>query len=268
MCRCCSRPMAIPPTGGADRRDARVPPSASCAAARSWNSPDVPPMRTVLDYLRLDERSRGTKEGCNEGDCGACTVALGSLRDGRLVYEPVNACILLLGQLDGKELVTVDDLSTDGAAASGAAGAGRHAWLAMRLLHAGLRHVAVHALSAGRGADARRDRHPHRRQSLPLHRLPPDHRCRAGLLHRQGGGPLGQGAQDAAAHSSQALDDGADVFVGTPRQLHRPARAAPRRWRGLRRSIPMPPSSRAPPMSACGSPSRCASCRRSSSPAG
>jgi xanthine dehydrogenase small subunit len=75
---------------------------------------DVPPMRTVLDYLRLDERSRGTKEGCNEGDCGACTVALGSLRDGRLAYEPVNACILLLGQLDGKELVSVDDLSTDG----------------------------------------------------------------------------------------------------------------------------------------------------------
>lgn len=75
---------------------------------------DVPPMRTVLDYLRLEERSRGTKEGCNEGDCGACTVALGSLRDGKLVYEPVNACILLLGQLDGKELVSVDDLSTDG----------------------------------------------------------------------------------------------------------------------------------------------------------
>ena len=71
----------------------------------------VPPMRTVLDYLRLDERSRGTKEGCNEGDCGACTVALGSLKNGKLVYEPVNACILLLGQLDGKELVTVDDLA-------------------------------------------------------------------------------------------------------------------------------------------------------------
>lgn len=74
----------------------------------------VPPMRTVLDYLRLEERSRGTKEGCNEGDCGACTVALGRLRDGRIVYEPVNACILLLGQLDGAELVTVDDLSTGG----------------------------------------------------------------------------------------------------------------------------------------------------------
>ncbi len=75
----------------------------------------VPPMRTVLDYLRLEEKSRGTKEGCNEGDCGACTVALGSLRGGRIVYEPVNACILLMGQLDGKELVTVDDLGQDGA---------------------------------------------------------------------------------------------------------------------------------------------------------
>lgn len=74
----------------------------------------VPPTRTVLDYLRLEEKSRGTKEGCNEGDCGACTVALGSLREGRIVYEPVNACILLMGHLDGKELVTVDDLA-DGA---------------------------------------------------------------------------------------------------------------------------------------------------------
>ncbi len=75
---------------------------------------DVPPMQTVLDYLRLEERARGTKEGCNEGDCGACTVALGSLKDGRVTYQPVNACILLVAQLDGKELVTVDDLSTEG----------------------------------------------------------------------------------------------------------------------------------------------------------
>ncbi|CAN5436560.1 xanthine dehydrogenase small subunit [soil metagenome] len=69
------------------------------------------PMRTLLDHLRLTEHAMGTKEGCNEGDCGACTVALGSVRDGRLVYEPVNACILLAGQADGKELVTVDDLN-------------------------------------------------------------------------------------------------------------------------------------------------------------
>jgi len=69
------------------------------------------PMQTVLDYLRLEERSRGTKEGCNEGDCGACTVALGRLVDGRVVYEPANACILLMGHLHGRELVTVDDLA-------------------------------------------------------------------------------------------------------------------------------------------------------------
>ena len=69
------------------------------------------PRTTLLDYLRLQERSTGTKEGCAEGDCGACTVVLGRLKGGRLVYEPVNACILLLGQVDGAEVVTVEDLA-------------------------------------------------------------------------------------------------------------------------------------------------------------
>ena len=69
------------------------------------------PTQTVLDYLRLDEKSKGTKEGCNEGDCGACTVALGRIRNSKFVYEPANACILLVGQLHGCELVTVDDLA-------------------------------------------------------------------------------------------------------------------------------------------------------------
>jgi xanthine dehydrogenase small subunit len=69
------------------------------------------PARLVLDYLREDDGSRGTKEGCAEGDCGACTIALGRLEAGRVVYEPFNACILLMGQIDGKELVTVEDLA-------------------------------------------------------------------------------------------------------------------------------------------------------------
>ncbi len=69
------------------------------------------PQTTLLDYLRLQERRLGTKEGCAEGDCGACTVALGRLRGGRVHYEPVNACILLLGQVDGAEVVTVEDLA-------------------------------------------------------------------------------------------------------------------------------------------------------------
>lgn len=72
------------------------------------------PRTTLLDYLRLNQRHFGTKEGCAEGDCGACTVALGRLRAGRVHYEPINACILLLGQIDGSELVTVEDLAVEG----------------------------------------------------------------------------------------------------------------------------------------------------------
>ena len=72
------------------------------------------PQSTVLDWLRLEERATGTKEGCAEGDCGACTVVIARERDGRLVYEPVNACIATLGQLDGGELITVEDLAHDG----------------------------------------------------------------------------------------------------------------------------------------------------------
>ncbi len=69
------------------------------------------PTKMLLDHLRIDERAVGTKEGCNEGDCGACTVVLARLRDGRLVHEPANACILMLGQCDGAEVIAVEDLA-------------------------------------------------------------------------------------------------------------------------------------------------------------
>ncbi len=72
------------------------------------------PRATVLDWLREEAGATGTKEGCAEGDCGACTVALARLRHGALAYEAVNACILLLGQLDGAELITVEDLADGG----------------------------------------------------------------------------------------------------------------------------------------------------------
>jgi xanthine dehydrogenase small subunit len=69
------------------------------------------PTMTVLNYLREGERRTGTKEGCAEGDCGACTVVLGEVAGGRLAYRAVNSCIQFLPTLDGKQLLTVEDLA-------------------------------------------------------------------------------------------------------------------------------------------------------------
>ncbi|MFC3071761.1 xanthine dehydrogenase small subunit [Shinella pollutisoli] len=75
---------------------------------------DVRPADTLLDFLRLSRRLTGTKEGCAEGDCGACTVLVGRLLDGRLKYESVNACIRFVASLDGCHVVTVEALSAPG----------------------------------------------------------------------------------------------------------------------------------------------------------
>jgi xanthine dehydrogenase small subunit len=70
------------------------------------------PTRSVLEWLREEARCTGTKEGCAEGDCGACTVVLGSLdAQGALQLQPVNACIQFLPTLDGKALFTVEDVA-------------------------------------------------------------------------------------------------------------------------------------------------------------
>src|SRR6516225_4818305 len=69
---------------------------------------DVSPATTLLNYLRKAKRLTGTKEGCAEGDCGACTVVIGELSDGRVRYRAVNACILLLPMLEGRSVTTVE----------------------------------------------------------------------------------------------------------------------------------------------------------------
>ncbi len=74
---------------------------------------DIRPGLLLLDYLRLVERATGTKASCEQGACGACTVVLGRLRDGRLIYEAVNACTLLVAQADGCEVITVEDIAED-----------------------------------------------------------------------------------------------------------------------------------------------------------
>ena len=74
---------------------------------------NVPPDRTLLQVLREDLGCTGTKEGCGEGDCGACTVVLGEARDGKVHYSAVNSCIRLAHSIDGMALWTVEDLTED-----------------------------------------------------------------------------------------------------------------------------------------------------------
>jgi xanthine dehydrogenase small subunit len=72
---------------------------------------NVPPERTLLEVLREDLACTGTKEGCGEGDCGACTVVVAEPRGDRLAYRAINSCIRLAHSIDGMALWTVEDLA-------------------------------------------------------------------------------------------------------------------------------------------------------------
>ena len=75
----------------------------------------VPPTMTVLDWLRTRAHLTGTKEGCAEGDCGACTVAIARPHgNGEARWEAVNSCLMMLPQIDGCEVLTVEGLSRVG----------------------------------------------------------------------------------------------------------------------------------------------------------
>ncbi len=73
---------------------------------------NVPPDRTLLEVLREDLACTGTKEGCGEGDCGACTVVLGEAVGGQLQYKAVNSCIRLAHSVQGLAVWTVEDLAS------------------------------------------------------------------------------------------------------------------------------------------------------------
>ncbi|WP_346914434.1 (2Fe-2S)-binding protein [Clostridium sp.] len=67
---------------------------------------NINPMMRLIDFLRDEIKLKGTKEGCGEGECGACTVIL----DGKTV----NSCLLLAATLDGSEIITIEGISNDG----------------------------------------------------------------------------------------------------------------------------------------------------------
>ncbi|MFM6926093.1 MAG: FAD binding domain-containing protein [Ferruginibacter sp.] len=66
---------------------------------------------TVLDYIRYYKRLVGTKIGCREGDCGACTVLVGDLENGKLVYRSMTSCLMPLGNAQGKHIVSVEGIN-------------------------------------------------------------------------------------------------------------------------------------------------------------
>ena len=68
------------------------------------------PNETLLNYIRTKLKKTGTKEGCAEGGCGACSVVLAELRNNKINYFPVNSCIMFLPTLQGKQLILVEDL--------------------------------------------------------------------------------------------------------------------------------------------------------------
>ena len=72
---------------------------------------EAPEHMLVLDWLRTVRHLCGTKEGCKEGDCGACMVLVGRLMDGVMAYRPMTSCLIPLGELHGAHLVSIEGLN-------------------------------------------------------------------------------------------------------------------------------------------------------------
>lgn len=74
----------------------------------------LPPGMVLLDFVRYHQHLTGTKVGCNEGDCGACTLLVGELKDNELRYRSLTSCLTPLGNVHGKQVVTIEGLNMEG----------------------------------------------------------------------------------------------------------------------------------------------------------
>jgi len=72
-------------------------------------STSLKPGKVLLDFIRYDKHLMGTKIGCREGDCGACTVLVGETKNGELQYRSMTSCLLPLGNVHNKHIVTIEE---------------------------------------------------------------------------------------------------------------------------------------------------------------
>jgi xanthine dehydrogenase small subunit len=75
---------------------------------------DAPAASSLVDHLRNELHLYGTKIGCREGDCGACTILVGALKNNELEYQTMNSCLMPLGNADGKHIVTIEGVNGPG----------------------------------------------------------------------------------------------------------------------------------------------------------
>ncbi len=75
---------------------------------------DILPTTVLLDFIRREQKLTGTKEGCREGDCGACTVLIGELINNKIHYKTVNSCLVPIGSVHRKHIITIEGLTENG----------------------------------------------------------------------------------------------------------------------------------------------------------
>ncbi|MES2431571.1 MAG: FAD binding domain-containing protein [Bacteroidota bacterium] len=77
-------------------------------------STSLPSGSLLLDFIRYEQNLTGTKIGCREGDCGACTALVGEIKNGELVYQSVTSCLMPIGNAHGKHIVTIEGINVEG----------------------------------------------------------------------------------------------------------------------------------------------------------